>query len=151
MTIAPIRKSVTVRVPPARAFDLFTRQMHAWSPTATHTIAASPAVEIVVEPRVGGRWFERSADRVETEWGKVLAWEPPNRVLLAWQINAAFKYDPDLITELEISFAAEGAGTRVDVEHRDLERLGVDDPRVSEMLRNGWPGIIDRFAAYADS
>jgi uncharacterized protein YndB with AHSA1/START domain len=148
MTIAPIRKTVTVAAPPQRVFELFTGHMGAWWPKGM-TIGASPAAEILIEPRAGGRWFERSEDKVETSWGRVMAWEPPRRVLLAWQITSAWVYDPKFETELELTFAAEGAGTLVSLEHRNLERFGDDAARMAESLGGGWPGIIEGFAAYA--
>jgi uncharacterized protein YndB with AHSA1/START domain len=149
MTIAPVIKTVDVRCPPARAFELFTGRMAAWWP-ATHHIGGASFAAIVIEPLAGGRWFERDAAGVETQWGKVLAWGPPGRVLLAWQLNADWKYDPDLETELEITFAPVGAGTRVRLEHRNLERFGDSAERIAEMLRGGWPTIAEGFASFAD-
>jgi len=147
MTIAPIRKTVSVAAPPARAFDLFTGQMGAWWPKGM-TIGASPAAAILIEPRAGGRWFERAEDQAETNWGRVLEWDPPRRLLLAWQIDATWAYDPGFETELELTFTAEASGTRVTMEHRNLERFGDSAARMAEMLGGGWPGIIDGFAAY---
>jgi uncharacterized protein YndB with AHSA1/START domain len=149
MTIAPIRKTVSVAVPPERVFALFTGRMGAWWPKGM-TVGASPAVEIVIEPHAGGRWFERSEDKVETNWGRVMAWDPPHRVLLAWQLDATFTYDPNFETELELTFKAEAGGTRVEMEHRHLERFGESAARMAESLGGGWPGIIDGFAAYAE-
>jgi hypothetical protein len=145
---------VRVKAPPAKAFDLFTAQMGRWFP---HGIGKQPKVEIVVEPRAQGRWFERDADGVETEWGKVLAWEPPGsngkgRVLLAWQINAAWTFDPNAFSEVEATFSrAEDGGTLVTLEHRKLEGLGVDAASVAEQLRNGWPGVMEKFAQHTDA
>jgi uncharacterized protein YndB with AHSA1/START domain len=79
----------------------------------------------------------------------VLEWDPPSRVLLAWQIDASWSYDPSFETELEMTFTAEGAGTRVSMEHRNLERFGDSAAKMAEMLGGGWPGIMDGFAAYA--
>jgi uncharacterized protein YndB with AHSA1/START domain len=125
MSIAPLRKSVHIDAPPERAFDILTK-------------AGSC---VVFEPRVGGRWYERAPNGTEVQWGRVLAWEPPERLLLAWQVNAALAFDPDLETEVEITFTAEGAGTRVEIEHRNLERLGVGADRF------GTPDIYAAFAA----
>jgi uncharacterized protein YndB with AHSA1/START domain len=149
MTIAPIRKTVTVAKPPQRVFELFTSQMAAWWPKGM-TIGPSPAVEILIEPRAGGRWFERSEDKIETNWGRVMAWDPPRRVLLAWQIDATWTYDPQFETELELIFDAEGSGTRVSMEHRNLERFGDSAEKMAQQLGGGWPGIIDGFAAFAE-
>ncbi len=148
MSIEPIRKAVHVPAPPDRAFAAFTRSMGAWWPKRV-TVGASPIAEVVMEPQVGGRWFERGEDGSECPWGKVLEWSPPGRVVLAWQLNAAFAYDPDLITHLTIDFVAVDGGTRVELVHSDLERLGVNAVQVAEQLRGGWPGIVDEFAAFA--
>ena len=104
------------------------------------------------EPRAGGRWYERDADGNETRWGTVLAWEPPSRLLLAWQISTQWSYDPDLVTEVELTFApAPGGGTSVTLEHRDLERFGTDAARHADKLRGGWPTHLGQFADYANT
>lgn len=149
MTIAPVVKTVDVKCAASRAFELFTGRMSAWWPSSHHT-GDTPFEEIVVEPRIGGRWFERDAAGAETRWGRVLDWSPPTRLLLAWQLNADFKYDPEFETELEITFEALAAGTRVRLEHRDLERFGDRAERMAELLNGGWPTIVDDFAAFAD-
>jgi hypothetical protein len=144
---APVRKSIRVKAPRARAFSVFTAGMARWW-RPEHHIAKTPFVDIVVEPRPGGRWFERDRDGAECEWGKVLLWEPPARVILAWQLNAAWQYDPDFVTELEIRFIAEGPNeTRVELEHRDLERYGdkAAEIRASLDSPDGWNGAL---AAY---
>lgn len=151
MSIAPIVKSVEVKAPPPRAFELFTREMGAWWPHGK-TVGKNPHVAIVVEPREGGRWFERDADGNETPWGKVLAWNPPGRVLLGWQLSTAWSYDPNLLTEVELTFAAlPGGGTRVTLEHRNLERFGADAEKHAASIRGGWPSIVGLFAQYADT
>jgi len=150
MSIASIIRSVHVKAPPARAFDLFTSRIGDWW-TKGQTIGKNPHVAIVMEPRAGGRWFERDAEGNETQWGKVLAWEPPSRLLLAWQINCQWGYEPTIVTEVELTFLpADGGGTLVTLEHRNLERFGTDAPVHAEKLRNGWPGKLAGFAAYAD-
>jgi uncharacterized protein YndB with AHSA1/START domain len=90
---APVRKSIFVNVSPERAFRVFTIGMGRWW-RPDHHIASTPFAEIVVEPRAGGRWFERDKDGAECEWGKILAWEPPARVVFGWQLNQDWKYDP---------------------------------------------------------
>ena len=94
MSIAPIVHTVQVKAPPARAFEIFTSRMQDWWP-AGHTVGKKPHVAIVMEPHVGGRWFERDAEGTETQWGQVLAWEPPSRALLAWQLNSQWTFDPE--------------------------------------------------------
>src|SRR5262245_29734942 len=107
LNVAPVRKSVRVNADRARAFEVFTAGLNRWWPRS-HSIGGAPMEQAVIEPRVGGRWYERSADGSECEWGKVIAWDPPSRVVLGWQINAQFRYDPTVISEVEIRFAAEG-------------------------------------------
>ena len=151
MSITPIVQSVTVGLPPQRAFDIFATRMGGWWKPGM-TIGAKPHVEIVVEPHAGGRWFERDADGTETDWGKVIAWAPPYRLLLGWQLDATFSYDPNLVTEVEISFEDLGNGsTRVTLEHRNLERFGPTARKVAESLGGGWPGLMQLYADLAQS
>jgi uncharacterized protein YndB with AHSA1/START domain len=140
---APVRKSVTVGAPPERAFRLFTAGMGRWWRHDYH-IGASAMRDLVVEPRVGGRWYEVGEDGAETNWGKVLAWEPPRRVVLAQQINGHWQYDPTFATEVEVRFLAEGAGTRVELEHRNLDRYGDMAGPVRDNLEGaaGWGGLL---------
>jgi uncharacterized protein YndB with AHSA1/START domain len=150
MSIAPVLRTVQVKAAPARAFDLFATHMAHWWPKG-RTIGTAPHVAIIIEPRAGGQWFERDADGNETHWGKVLAWEPPSRLLLGWQINSQWHYDPDLLTELELTFApAEGGGTLVTLEHRNMERFGADAASHAERLGGGWPTHLTAFAQYVD-
>ena len=150
MSIAPILCQTQVRLPPARAFDVFTSDIGRWWPKG-RTIGKAPHVAVVVEPRAGGRWFERDAEGRETQWGRVLAWEPPSRLLLGWQIGAGWTYDPDFLTEVELTFAPSAGGTLVTLEHRDLERFGADAARHAEALGGGWPTRLAEFAAFADA
>jgi uncharacterized protein YndB with AHSA1/START domain len=151
MSIAPIVRTVVVKAKPARAFELFAHHMEQWWPKG-RTIGKSPHVAIVAEPMPGGRWFERDAEGVETQWGKVLAWEPPSRLLLGWQINSQWVYDSSFVTEVELTFVpAEGGGTLVRLEHRNLERFGADAAKHAERLRGGWPFYVGEFSKYADA
>jgi len=150
ITPAPIRKSIRVDVAPARAFEIFTSGMNRWW-LKTHTInpTKSPIKNIVVEPRAGGRWFERGEDGSECNWGKVLAWEPPTRLLLAWQINGRWQFDPALITEVDIRFTPDGNGARVELEHRKLEVLGDQAEAMAQAFTGGWGVLLDSFAKQA--
>lgn len=151
MSIQPILHSVDVKSSPQRAFDLFTGRMGAWWPSG-RTPAKHPHVAIIIEPRQGGRWFERDGTGNEEQWGTVLAWEPPRRLLLGWQLNPDFRYDPKLVTEVELTFEPlPGSGTRVTLEHRHLERFGAGAEIVAGKIRNGWPGMLGLFSQYADS
>jgi uncharacterized protein YndB with AHSA1/START domain len=149
MSIAPIECTVQVKLAPARAFDLFASHMQHWWPKG---IGKAPHAAIVVEPRAGGQWFERDAAGNETHWGKVLVWEPPSRLLLGWQINSGWSFDPDLLTEVEVTFAAAaGGGTLVTLVHRNLERFGTEAAAHTEKLRGGWPTRLGEFAHHADN
>ncbi|HEU0221040.1 MAG TPA: SRPBCC family protein [Paracoccaceae bacterium] len=149
MTIAPILASVSVAAPPARAFELFTTHIGDWWPKHM-SIGAAPPETVVIEPRTGGRWFERAADGTETQWGKVLDWAPPGRLLLAWQIDGQWRYDAGLVTEVELRFDLEGESrTRVTLEHRNLERYGPSAAAHAEQLRGGWPRLLEGYAALA--
>lgn len=149
MTIAPVVKAVDVKCAPPRAFELFTQRMAAWWPANHHT-GAAPFESVVIEPQVGGRWYERDATGAETQWGRVLEWTPPRRVLLAWQLDPDFKFDPDFVTEVEITFEDLASGTRVRLEHRDLERFGAQAEHIAGLLRGGWPTIVEAYGAFAD-
>jgi uncharacterized protein YndB with AHSA1/START domain len=147
-----VRQSIVVDAPPDRAFAVFTEGMSSWWPLESYSIAPGPMAAAVVEPREGGRWFERSDDGSECDWGRVLAWEPPDRVVLAWQISPEWKYDAGLHTEIEVRFTAEDDNrTRVDLEHRKLENYG----ELAEQMRailgsdNGWNTLLGRFAGAA--
>lgn len=148
-TISPasVQKTLLVPADPATAFHAFAHRMHEWSP-ASHSLTGS-RTNIIVEPCVGGRWFETGENGAEADWGKVLAWDPPHRLLLAWQLNAQFSFDPLLITEVEIRFGATNDGlTRVEFEHRNLERYGDAAPDIFQSLdgRDGWGGSLESYA-----
>jgi len=152
--IEPIRRHVSVRCDPATAFRVFTHEMDTWWPLHIHSRAAQEreadgvkAERIVVEELAGGRIYEVMSDGLEADWGTILVWEPPERLVLAWQPNGR----PPNPTELELRFAAEGEGTRVDLEHRGWERLGPDGREARENYAHGWPLTFDRlFAEAAD-
>lgn len=151
ITPAPVRKSIRVEAPRERAFDVFTAGIGRWWPK-THKIGAADLDTLVIEPREGGRWFERDVDGSECEVGKVLVWDPPARLVLAWQLTPDFRYDPDLVTEVEVQFIAEGANaTRVELEHRNLERFGerVDAMRQQIDGPAGWGDLLQLFAQSA--
>jgi uncharacterized protein YndB with AHSA1/START domain len=149
--IESVRKQVTIAVPRERAFEVFTARMGAWW-NPDHHIGAQPYVDLVIEPREGGRWFEVDAEGVTCQWGEVLVWEPPGRLVLNWQLDAEWSYDPDQVTELELVFTALSEGsTLVELEHRRLEGLGENaaDVRVQLDAPGGWQGLLERFSRQA--
>ena len=149
---APVRKSVHVGAPPDRAFKVFTAGIGRWWPKSHHIGTADLDLQ-VIEPKAGGRWYERGIDGSECDIGKVLVWQPPTRLVLAWQVSAAWKFDPGLVTEVEVRFIADGPNsTRVELEHRDLERYGesADGFRATIDSPEGWTGILQLFKQAAE-
>jgi len=146
-----VRKSVTVEVSAQKAFEVFTEGFDRWW-LREHHIGEAEIGRAVIECRAGGRWYETGVDGSECDWGRVLVWEPPHRLVLAWQIDASWKFDPELVTELEVRFVAETPErTRVELEHRDLERFGEAEEQMRDGLDSpgGWQGHLDRFARAA--
>jgi uncharacterized protein YndB with AHSA1/START domain len=150
ITPAPVRKSIEVEAPPELAFEVFVNRFGLWWPRSHHIGAADPET-FVIEPRAGGRWFERGVDGCECDVGKVLVHEPPVRLVLIWQLSADWTFDPDLHTEVEVRFTAVGEDrTRVELEHRNLERFGDRAEAVRGQIDapNGWGGIIELFGRF---
>ena len=150
-TDASVRTSITVQVPPERAWSVFCERMGAWW-SRDYSIGRAELADAVVEPRAGGRWYEVGADGSECDWGRVIAWEPPARLVLAWQIGVDWSHDPDpgRASEVEVRFVPEGAGaTRVELEHRRLERHGEgwEGLKGGVEADEGWPLYLDRYAA----
>jgi uncharacterized protein YndB with AHSA1/START domain len=155
MTIPAVSRTVTVNAPIERAFRVFTEQFNSWWPQGHH-IRPADLAEAVLEVREGGRWYERNVDGGECDWGRVLAIDPPHRLLLSWQINGSFEHDPDPAhaSEIEVRFTDLGAGqTRVELEHRAFERHGGDGQRVHDGVSGdgGWSGILDGYAKTAEA
>ena len=110
------------------------------------------AVDAVIEPRVGGRWYERGDDGSTCQWGSVLIWEPHSLLVLSWDVNADWQYDPALKTEIEVRFNADGSDrTRVELEHRHLDRYGArrDEMRRIYDTEGDWGKILEMFASVA--
>ncbi|MDQ2758852.1 MAG: SRPBCC family protein [Actinomycetota bacterium] len=147
--IDPVRRTVTVRASRPRAFAVFTAEIGTWWPSMQH-VGPTPA-EAVIEPFTGGRCYARAGDGTETDWGRVLDWEPPSRLRFAWLLSPDWEYEPDPghASEVDVQFttADEGA-TTVTLEHRGFERYGDG----GEGLRNqvdsagGWGHLLERYA-----
>jgi len=149
--VPPVRKQIVVAASQAHAFRVFTNGIERWWPREHH-IGKAPMKSAVVEPRVGGRWYEIGEDGSECDWGKVLVWEPPARLVLAWQITARWQYDPAFVTEVEVTFSAEGPKrTRVVLEHRNLDRFGDAAPAMRDAFDSsgGWTGTVEIFGKVA--
>jgi uncharacterized protein YndB with AHSA1/START domain len=150
-TETPVRQSITVEAPIERAFTFFTEHVDAWWPR-DYKIGAADMKAAVLETRDGGRWYEQDVDGTECGWGQVLAWEPPTRVVLSWQITTAWQYEPDLAksSEVEVRFTAESPSrTRVDLEHRGIDRHGPGADQMHDAVagEGGWPRVLAGFAA----
>jgi len=151
-TIPAIRGTRTVGVPVEQAFRVFTDSFNIWWPAEYH-IGRADVAEVILESRKGGRWYERGVDDSECDWGRVLAWEPPHRLVVTWQINGEWQYDPDPehASEIEVRFTSDGPGqTMVELEHRHLHRL-VGGQAIRDAISGGggWSSILDRFAKAA--
>jgi uncharacterized protein YndB with AHSA1/START domain len=145
---APVRKQLTVEASPEQAFEVFTAGFGGWWPPSHH-IGAGAYKTAVIEPRVGGRWYEVGQDGSECDWGDVLVWDPPGRLVLAWRLSADWKYQKDLLTEVEVKFTAEGARTLVELEHRKLENWGAGAGQAHAAIDGdgGWSGLLKMYAA----
>jgi uncharacterized protein YndB with AHSA1/START domain len=148
-------KSVTVAAGPERAFEVYTAKFASWWPKEHH-IGDADLATCTFEPRVGGRWYETGVDGTECDWGQVLVWDPPNRLVHTWQIQGDWKYDPDpaKASEIEVRFIAEGpTRTRVEFEHRHIDRHGDDAGAVYRGVSapRGWEYCIGQYAAWFDA
>ncbi len=146
--IPPITGTITVSIPIQQAFEIFTGSVDTWWPHQYH-IGQAEVAEVVLESCEGGRWYERGVDGSECDWGRVLAWEPPERVVFSWQINGMWQFDPDPAhaSEIETRFRAVGPEqTVVEVEHRYFERL-VGGQGVRDAINGGggWMQLLDGF------
>lgn len=151
--VEPVRKQVVVNAPQEHVFAVFTRDIDAWWPKQHH-IGASPLARSVLELHEGGRWYAICEDGSECTTGKVLTLEPPRRIVLAWQITAEWQYDANFLTEVEVTFTAEGPKTtRVDLEHRNLERYGAAAQSIRESIGSpaGWGAIMESLVQAAEA
>ena len=153
MTDPTFRTSITLEAPIDRAFKVFTEGFDTWWPRAHH-IGTAEMAEAILEPQADGRWYERGTDGSECEWGRVLAWDPPNHVAMSWHLNGAFNYDPDpaKASRVDVRFFAEaGASTRVELVHSGLDSHGDDWPQLHAGIsaEGGWRTLLALFAGAA--
>jgi uncharacterized protein YndB with AHSA1/START domain len=145
--VEAVNKRLVVKCSPERAFEIFTREIGSWWPLDRYSIGESKITEVVFEEQVGGRIFERHSDGGEGEWGRVLTWEPPHRFVMSWYPGGT----PAEATELEVRFAAEGDGTKVELEHRGWEILGEKAAETRGQYDGGWAGVLAEFESAANS
>jgi uncharacterized protein YndB with AHSA1/START domain len=146
-----VQRSIVVAAPVERAFSVFTAEMETWWPPDHHILEA-PLARMVFEPREGGRIYDVGTDGSQCQWSRVLAYEPPTRVLISWDINLQWKVETDheRTSEIEIRFTAEGDNrTRVDLEHRNIDRHGVGWEQMAAAVGSpgGWGRGLERFGA----
>jgi uncharacterized protein YndB with AHSA1/START domain len=139
--VEAVRKTLVVGCSPERAFHVFTTEIGSWWPTHSHSIGAEKVAEVVFEQHAGGRIFERHSGGGEGEWGRLVVWEPPRRFVMSWYPG----HDPSEATELEVRFAPEGAGTRVELEHRGWEILGGRAAETRESYDAGWDAVLEHY------
>lgn len=149
-SVPDLTATATVAVPIDQAFEHFTGRFASWWPTEYH-IGQTDMAGGVIEPHVGGRWYELGTDGSQCDWGRVRAWEPPHRLVLTWQINGewSFDADPDHASEIEVRFREDGPEqTVVELEHRHLDRL-VGGQAIHDAIEyggGGWGSVLDRYA-----
>jgi uncharacterized protein YndB with AHSA1/START domain len=148
-----VRTSTVVEAPTDRAFAVFTNEIGSWWPPEHHILEGELA-EMVFEPHVGGHVYDRAVDGSECRWARVLAYEPPHRFVISWDINMQWQIetDPARTSEIEVWFVAEGPNrTRVELEHRNLERHGEGWERMRDSVASpdGWEVGMRRFAEAA--
>ncbi|HET6255422.1 MAG TPA: SRPBCC family protein [Puia sp.] len=150
MSLTIIEKEVLVKASQETAFKVFTEKMDSWWPK-THHVGKTPMLESILEPKKNGRWYGRHEDGSESNVGYVLEWEPYGRLVLAWQVDGNFHYDPDLITEVEVQFIPEGRGsTRVKLGHKDLQKL-MGGSKVIADMDGGWGMIMNLYKNVTDA
>jgi uncharacterized protein YndB with AHSA1/START domain len=139
-TIAPVRKTMTVACSPERAFEVFTAEVASWWPKA-FSIHEDKVTDIVLEPREGGEMYELAEGGKREHWARVIAFEPPKRLVLAWKVNPK----TDEPTEIEVTFTPEAEGTRVELEHRKWEQAGEGAAEMRDNYESGWDAVLAPF------
>jgi hypothetical protein len=149
--IAPVRKTVRVKAPIAHAFEVFTSGLARWWPP-NHGVGRKPIRTVLMEPRLGGRWLEIAEDGTETTVGTIIVWEPPRRLTVVWQINAQWKPDAAMRSEVDVRFTADGPdATVVELVHHKFETMGAEaGASLRKDVAGGWPGLMERFALEAE-
>lgn len=139
MSIAPVRRQITVPWSPEVAFRRFTSEIGTWWPYRSHSVGGDQVAAVTFESGVGGRIYEAHRDGRRFLWGTVVEWDPPRRVRFTWHPGR----QPDNPTEVDLIFQPDGAGTRLELVHTGWERLGAEGPRAAKGYRLGWRYVLD--------
>lgn len=142
-----VRKQVVVKAPLTVAFEVFTGRFGDWWPG--YRVGSGDVAAFVLEQREGGRWYERNTEGAECDWGRVLVWQPPHRLVMSWALGARWQPDDDLASEVEVTFTELDDGqTRVVLEHRHLDRAGPDWQSLRDQVAGtgGWGRILAGYA-----
>jgi uncharacterized protein YndB with AHSA1/START domain len=142
LSLPPVVKTVVVPASPERAFHRFTAEIGRWWPLGSHSIGQEDALAVTMEPKVGGRIVETIRGKPDCEWGRITVWEPPARIAFTWHPG----HEPSEAGEVEVTFAAEGAGTRVRLVHSGFERLGAKAKAARGAYNLGWPWVLGIYA-----
>jgi uncharacterized protein YndB with AHSA1/START domain len=151
VVIAPVRKTVHVKAPVDHVFEVFTGGLARWWPL-THVVGKKPVQRVLLEQRLGGRWLEIAEDGTETAVATIIVWEPPHHLVMLWQINAQWKADVAMKSEVDVRFIADGAeATRVEVLHHKFETMGAEaGASMRRDVDGGWPGLLELFVKEAE-
>lgn len=142
-----LRLSFEIACPQEHAFDVWTNRLSSWWPKG-HSASGDPDTTVVLEPRLGGRIFERTPDGTEIDWGEITSWSPPERLEYLWHIQ----HDRRDATVVEITFVGLGEGrTRLDIVHSGWERLGADGAAWREANSGGWNALVPSFTEAAEA
>jgi uncharacterized protein YndB with AHSA1/START domain len=142
--IQPLRLTFDLGCSPEHAFRTWTARIDAWWP-ADHTASGHPDAKVILEPRLGGRIYERTRDGAEHDWGEITLWRPPDQLGYLWHLRR----DPADATEVLIRFSGHAGGTRVEIEHSGWERLGAEGPEWRSRNQDGWTSLLPHFQAAA--
>jgi uncharacterized protein YndB with AHSA1/START domain len=149
--IEPVVRTVTVNAPVERAFEVFTTDLKSWWPLERYSIAGDEevdgvtAVDAVIEPRAGGRWYEVRSDGSEGDWAEIVVFDPPHRLVASWYPGRS----AEDATEIEVRFTPDGDGTRVELTHRGWERIGERGPESREAYAGGWATVLAKYSEVA--
>ena len=143
----PVEKTLHLPLSVEDAFKLFTQGLSTWWPLETHSIGEDQAVSCHIEEHEGGRIYQTNRDGSQSPWGLVLAWEPPNRMVMSWHPGK----DVNLATQVEVRFTAEGQGSRLELVHSGWEVLGENAKKTRAGYNSGWDMVLGRYISRTEN